>query len=67
MENNQFKNKDLKYKFTVNSIDIIHLGPKGDLTILKHVYKIKRNIYIYWVKKFFLYPMWNIIKIVIYI
>ena len=27
---------------------------------LKHVYKVKRNLYIYIVKNFFLYLMWDI-------
>ena len=37
--------------------------PKGALTTLKNIYKVKRNSYIYSSSNFLLYPMWHISNI----
>ena len=39
----------------------VNSKPKGTLMVLKHVYMIKRSLYIYSVKNFLPYPMWDII------
>ena len=44
-----------------NCVDIIRSEPKR-LTILKHIYNIKRSSYLYNVKNFFPYLVWDIIK-----
>ena len=41
-------------------VDIIRFGPKGALTALKCVYRVKRSPYLYSVRNFPPYPMWDV-------
>ena len=43
-----------------NRVDIVRFGSKEALTALKHVYLVKRRLYIYRVRNFLSYPMWDI-------
>ena len=43
-----------------NCVDIVRFGPKMTLTTLKYIYRVTRNPYLYSVKNFFLYSMWNV-------
>ena len=43
-----------------NHVDIVRFGPKGALTALKHVYLVKRSLYIYSDRNILPYPMWDI-------
>ena len=39
---------------------LVCFGPKRTLTTLKRVYLVKRNLYIYSVRNFLSYPIWDI-------
>ena len=43
-----------------NRVDIVRFGPKEVLTALKHVYLVKKSLYIYSARNFLPYPMWDI-------
>ena len=46
--------------FPIANVDIVLFGPKVALTALKHVYLVKRSLYIYSVRNFLPYLMWDI-------
>ena len=43
-----------------NRINIIRFNPKGALTTLKRVYRVKRSPYLYSVRNFPPYPIWDV-------
>ena len=43
-----------------NHVDIVRFGPNGALMALKHVHLVKRSLYIYSVRNFLPYLMWDV-------
>ena len=43
-----------------NRVDIVRFRPKGALTALKRIYRVKRSPYLYSAKNFPPHPMWDV-------
>lgn len=49
-------------QLTPNCVDIVLSVPKGTLTTLKCIYKVKKSFYIYSTRNFLSYLIWDIIN-----